>query len=60
MTIRETLRQQVETALSFPTGVIEYNLDLKEEGITDKDFGGVKHILNDKMPKGKINLIYTY
>ena len=60
MTIRETLRQQVEKASTLPTGVIEYNFDLKEEGITDKDFGGVKHILNDKMPKGKINLIYTY
>ena len=60
MTILETLRQQVEKASTLPTGVIEYNFDLKEEGITEKDFGEVKHVINERMPKGKINLIYTY
>ena len=60
MTIKEQLNQKIEKAKNFPNSIIEYNFDLKKEGITESDFADVKHYVNDSMKKGSVNLIYKY
>jgi hypothetical protein len=58
----ELIREKVKEAKNLPNGVIEYNMELPNEGgITSDNFFGVKAIFNKNVSKQKkINITYHY
>jgi len=58
MTKKELIEKLVNESKNFPNPTIEYNFDLEEEGLSNNDFQGVKHLFSPRTQKGQANLTY--